>query len=147
MFKHILVPVDGSATALQAVREATRMAQAVKARITLMHAIQVYPYAGLGDTFGDGLAVYLNAAHAAANAAIAEARAVIDAGAVACESRIVEGNNMWRAIVDAVPAVGADLIVMGTHGRGMIDRMLLGSVAQRVLANASVPVMVVHGKE
>ena len=48
MFKHILVPVDGSTIAMQAARSAIRFAQAVKARLTVIHVIHVYPYAGFG---------------------------------------------------------------------------------------------------
>jgi len=54
---------------------------------------------------------------------------------------------VWRGIVETAQSVGADLIVMGTHGRNKIDRLLLGSVTQRVLAHAMVPVMVTHGED
>lgn len=145
MFKHILVPVDGSAIATQAARSAIRFAQAVKARLTVIHVIHVYPYAGFGEGFAEGLSQYLAAANAAAAAAIAGVRAEIEAANLPFESRIAESNTVWRGIVEAAESAGADLIVMGTHGRGKIDRALLGSVTQRVLAHSPVPVMVVHG--
>lgn len=145
MFKHLLVPIDGSATALAAAREASRLAAAVKARLTIIHVVPVYPYAGMGADFGDGQAQYLAAATAAANEVLAAARAEAQAAGLAVESRLAEANVIWRGVVDAAVATGADLIVMGTHGRGKLDRRLLGSVTQRVLSHSPVPVMVIHG--
>lgn len=147
MFKHILVPVDGSKTALHAADTAIELAAKVNANITVVHVIHVYPYVGLGEGAVEGLDQYLSAATASANNAIAAVRARIEAAGVAFESRIAESNTVWRGILDAAEHAETDLIVMGTHGRGMIDRLLLGSVTQRVLSHASVPVMVVRGTD
>ena len=146
MFKQTLVPVDGSTVATQAARSAIRLATAVKARLTVIHVIHVYPYAGLGEGAADGLSEYLAAANAAAARAIGGVRTDVEATGLAFESRIVESNSVWRGVVEAAESAAVDLIVMGTHGRGKIDRLLLGSVTQRVLAHSPVPVMVVHGE-
>ncbi len=146
MFQHILLPVDGSATALKAADAAIELAATMDARITVLHVVHVYPYAGLGEGYAEGLAQYLAAANAAANHAVAQARNRIDAAGLTFESRVVESNAVWRGVLDGAASSGADVIVMGTHGHGKIDRLLLGSVTQRVLAHSPVPVMVVHGE-
>lgn len=147
MFQHILVPVDGSPTARHAADAATTLANEIKAKITVIHVVHMYPYTGFGTGFADGQSVYLSAATATANEAIADVREKITAAGVSVEARVVESNVVWRGIVETAQSVGADLIVMGTHGRNKIDRLLLGSVTQRVLSHATVPVMVTHGEE
>ncbi|MBL8309185.1 MAG: universal stress protein [Burkholderiales bacterium] len=147
MFRHILLPVDGSATALSATDAAIELAATMDARVTVLHVVHVYPYVGLGEGYAEGLSQYLAAANAAANHAVAQARERIEAAGLTFESRVVECNAVWRGVIDGVANCGADVIVMGTHGRGKIDRRLLGSVAQRVLTHSPVPVMVVHGDD
>jgi nucleotide-binding universal stress UspA family protein len=147
MFKHLLVPVDGSATASKAADAAATFASEIGANVTIIHVVHVYPYTGFGAGFAEGQSLYLAAATAAANDALASARETTLARGVVVDTRIVESNVVWRGVVETAAAVGADLIVMGTHGRAKIDRLLLGSVTQRVLAHAPVPVMVVHGDD
>jgi nucleotide-binding universal stress UspA family protein len=58
---------------------------------------------------------------------------------------VIDGHVVHEGIVDTADAIGADLIVMGSHGRSGIEKLLLGSVTQRVLQDAKVPVLVVKG--
>jgi nucleotide-binding universal stress UspA family protein len=58
---------------------------------------------------------------------------------------LVESHAAWRGILEAADSGGADLIVMGSHGRSGIEKLVLGSVAQRVLSHAHQPVLVVRG--
>ena len=147
MFKHILIPVDGSLTARHAAMAAITLATSLKAKLTLIHVVNLYAYAGLGAGFAEGQAMYLSDATASANETIATMRVDIDAAGVPCDTRVVESNAIWRGIVETADSVAADLIVMGTHGRGMIDRLLLGSVTQRVLSHTRLPVMVIRGDD
>lgn len=147
MFQHILVPVDGSITARQAAEAAAKLAGETGAKVTIIHVVHMYPYTGFGAGFAEGQSLYLSAATANANETIATVREVMQNAGVNAQSRIVESNVVWRGIVETTQTVGADLIVMGTHGRSKIDRLLLGSVTQRVLSHATVPVMVIHGDD
>jgi len=147
MFQHILVPVDGSATANKAADAAATLASEIEAKVTVIHVVHTYPYAGFGAGFAEGQSLYLAAATASANDSIASVRDKMQGKGIAVETRVVESNVVWRGVVETTEAVGADLIVMGTHGRSKIDRLLLGSVTQRVLSHASVPVMVIHGDD
>lgn len=145
MFKHILVPVDGSATAQQAVQKAIGLAQAFGSTVTAIYVIDPYPFTGVGTDFAYGQAEYLNAATTEANEATKAAKQTLEAAGVSVNTSIVEAHAAWRGILEAAESVGADLIVMGSHGRRGLERLVLGSVAQRVLSHANLPVLVVRG--
>ncbi|RRD57376.1 universal stress protein [Comamonadaceae bacterium OH2545_COT-014] len=147
MFKHILVPVDGSATALAAVEKAAAVAKAFGSEVTAIYVIDPYPFTGVGAEFAYGQDQYLSAATAEANAAIGAVASQMSAAGVPVQTRVVESHSAWRGILEAAESAGADLIVMGSHGRRGLEKLVLGSVAQRVLANAKLPVLVVRGPE
>ena len=145
MFKHILVPIDGSDTALAAIDKAAGLAKAFGAQVTAIFVIDPYPFTGVGADFAYGQDQYLNAAKAEAGAAIENAAARLKQAGVDAETKVVESHAVWRGVLEAADAVGADLIVMGSHGRSGIEKLLLGSVTQRVLQDAEMPVLVVKG--
>ena len=147
MFQRILVPVDGSPTALQAVDKAVGLAKAFNGAVTAIYVIDPYPFTGVGTDFAYGQAQYLSAATAEAHEAIKSARAQIEAAGVTVDTRVVEQHTPWRGILEAAADTQADLIVMGSHGRRGLEKLVLGSVAQRVLQHAEVPVLVVRAPE
>jgi nucleotide-binding universal stress UspA family protein len=147
MYRQILVPVDGSQTALAALRHAVEVARAFQAELFVVHVIDIYPFLGVGADSAVGQAEYLSAANANAEGALRAAVDIVEAAGVACESATVEGHAAEEGILQAAGTSGADLIVMGSHGRRGIEKLLLGSVTQRVLQNARVPVMVVRGTD
>ena len=144
MFKHILVPVDGSPTAQLAIDKAIGMARAFGARVTAIFVIDPYPFTGIGADFAYGQADYLSAATAQANAAIRTAKVAFEAAGVAVETSVVEAHAAWRGVVDAAAAAQVDLIVMGSHGRSGLEKLVLGSVTQAVLSHTHLPVLVVR---
>ena len=144
MFKHILVPVDGSPTAQLAIDKAIGMARAFGARVTAIFVIDPYPFTGIGADFAYGQADYLSAATAQANAAIRAAKTAFEAAGVAVETSVVEAHAAWRGVVDTAESGGADLIVMGSHGRSGLEKLVLGSVTQAVLSHTHLPVLVVR---
>jgi len=144
MFKHILVPVDGSATAALAVDKAIGLARAFSSKVTVVFVIDPYPFAGVGSDFSYGQTEYLSAATAEANAAIKSAREAFEKASVPVTTSIVEAHAAWRGVVDAASGSQADLIVMGSHGRSGLEKLVLGSVAQHVLSHTHLPVLVVR---
>ena len=145
MFKHLLVPIDGSPTSQLAVDKAIGLARAFSSAVSVLFVIDPYPVTGVGADFSYGQVQYLSAAKAEANEALAAARQVFDAAGVQVSASVVESHSVWRGIVEASEAGGADLIVMGSHGRSGIEKLVLGSVAQRVLSHSPLPVLVVRG--
>lgn len=145
MFTHILVPVDGSGTALLAMDKAVSLAKAFGSRITAVNVIDYYPFVGVGADFAFGQTEYMTAATATANQALAAACGAASAAGQACEQKVVEGHVVHEGILETAKALGADLIIMGSHGRHGIEKLLLGSVTQRVLSHTTLPVLVVRG--
>ena len=145
MFKHILVPVDGSETSLQAVSKAAELAKVFNSEVTAVYVLDPYPFTGVGADFAYGQAQYLSAATAEANKALEDVTERMKDTGVTVKTLVGEGHAIHEGIVRVGENVGADLIVMGTHGRRGLEKLVLGSVAQRVLQTAKVPVLVVRG--
>ncbi|WP_448251422.1 universal stress protein [Ottowia oryzae] len=144
MFKHILVPVDGSETSLAAVDKAIGLAKAFGSTVTAIYVIDPYPFTGVGADFAYGQDQYLGAAKAEANAAVEAVAQRLTAAGLKADTRIVEAHAVWRGIADAAEAVGADLVVMGSHGRRGLEKLVLGSVTQSVLTQTQLATLVVR---
>lgn len=144
MFKHILVPVDGSATSLLAVNKAAQLAKAFGSEVTAVYVLDPYPFTGVGADFAYGQAQYLSAATAEANKALEDVNKAMTDSGVVVKTLIGEGHAVHEGIARVADNVGADLIVMGSHGRRGLEKLVLGSVAQRVLQTARMPVLVVR---
>jgi nucleotide-binding universal stress UspA family protein len=144
MYKHILLPIDGSATSQLAVSHVVQLAKSLGSRVSVLYVIDPYPFAGVGADFAYGQANYISAANAEADLAMERARADLAAEGLSCETSVMESSSVSRGILETASAVGADLIVMGSHGRRGLEKLVLGSVAQRVVSHAHVTVMVVR---
>ncbi len=144
MFKHILVPVDGSATAQLAVEKAIGLAKAFGSRVSAIFVIDPYPFTGVGTDFAYGQAEYLSAATAEANASIKAAKLAFEQAGVSVNTSVIESHAPWRGVVEAASSIQADLIIMGSHGRSGLEKLVLGSVTQAVLSHTHLPVLVVR---
>lgn len=144
MFKHILVPVDGSSTSMLAVARAAALARHFGSDVTALYVVDPYPFTGIGADFAYGQAQYLSAATSEANTALeAVKKAMLDSG-VTVNTVVGEGHAVHEGIERAIESTGADLVVIGSHGRRGLEKFMLGSVTQRVLGVVKVPVMVVR---
>ena len=144
MFKHILVPVDGSPTSLLALSKAAELAKAFGSDVTAVYVIDPYPFTGVGADFAYGQAQYLSAATAEADSALNAVKQHMEQAGIAVSTLIGEGHSVHDGVMQAAKATDADLIVMGSHGRKGLEKLVLGSVTQRVLAASLIPVLVVR---
>lgn len=144
MFEHIFVPVDGSNTSNMALEKTAAIARAFKSRVTVVCVIDTYAFTGVGTEFAYGQSEYLAAATAQANLAINAAKQVLEVGGAAVTAVVLEGQAVYKSILDAAEAANADLIVMGSHGRTGFEKLVLGSVTAQVLAHTHLPVLVVR---
>ena len=144
MFKHLLVPIDGSPTSALAVGKAIGLAKAFDSKVTIIYVVDPYPFTGVGADFAYGQSQYLNAAKAAATESLATARKQMEDAGITLQTATVESHAVWRGILQAADSGDADLIVMGSHGRSGIEKLVLGSFAQKVLANTQLPVLLVR---
>jgi nucleotide-binding universal stress UspA family protein len=144
MFKHILVPVDGSSTARRAIGKAIAIAEAFQSAVTVVYVIDPYAFTGVGTDFAYGQAEYLSAAAAEAEEAIKTAKQAFEERGISVTGSVVEGHSIYRGILEAAATVSADLVVMGSHGRRGLERLVLGSVTAQVLSHAHLDVLVVR---
>lgn len=147
MYRCILVPLDGSETGEGALQHACGLGEHVGARLILLRAVEPHPAAMYGP--GVGVALPLEAIHAeeAADAAEAEAYLARIADALPAGLRVdteVRRGEADATIIAVAAEMGCDLIVMATHSRAGIDRLLHGSVTEQVVREAGIPVLVIH---
>ena len=144
MFRHIIVPVDGSGASGEVVTKAIALAQAFKSQVTVVCVIDAFAFTGVGSDLAYGQVEYLEAATAEAKLAIVNAKASFAAAGVNAAGSVLEGQAVYKSILDAAEESGVDLIVMGSHGRKGLEKLFLGSVAAQILSHTHLPVMIVR---
>jgi nucleotide-binding universal stress UspA family protein len=144
MFKNILLATDGSAASEHAAKLAVSMARTHGASLTALYVSDPYPYLGVGEVNPMGYQAYSAAAqqHAAQAHAQVDALCKVDGPVIDLQARLVEDVAAASGIVESAKELGCDLIIMGSHGRTGIARLMLGSVATKVVAESTVPVLV-----
>ncbi|AGN02633.1 universal stress protein uspa-like protein [Salinarchaeum sp. Harcht-Bsk1] len=141
MYERILVPTDGSAGVERAVEHAIDLATTHGATIHAVYVVNTASYGGIPmETSWDGIRDVLSDE---GQAALERVRTLAEAAEVEAEAAVLDGSPS-RQIVNYAEEADCDLIVMGTHGRGGLDRLLLGSVAERVVRSSEIPVLTVR---
>ncbi len=143
-YKRILVPVDGSPTAAKGMKAAIRLARENRGKLLLLHVVEEYS-AFISPEVGVSLGPILDSLRLVGRRTLARiARSAAKSGAKP-QSVLVEnfGGRVADTIVQQARRLRADLIVMGTHGRRGVNRVLLGSDAELVVRYSPVPVLLV----
>ena len=146
MYERILVPYDGSATSDKALAEAVRLAKLCSSRLRLIHVVDPLTHVSGFETGATYTKQILPGLLAAGMELLRNAREPIEAQGVDIESELIQssGERVARIVVEQAESWKADLIVLGTHGRRGIDRVLMGSDAEQVARTAPVPVLLVR---
>ena len=145
VYRKILVPIDGSPTSTRGLTEAIRLAQDQGAALRLVHVLDE-----LIVTPGAETVVYLDNTvdllRQAGAQILAKAKSLVREAGLEAESVIREimGGRAAESIVAEADSWGADLIVLGTHGRRGVGRLVMGSDAEEVVRTAQVPVLLVR---
>ncbi len=147
MYKQILVATDGSELAQRALDHALALAKATGAEVTVVHiseplAVYGAGYASVAGTVFDPVPELIEAQKSAANNVIEAARRRAEEAGVPAKTLHLDNTYAAEGIVETAGKVGADLIVMGSHGRRGLSRMLLGSQTSNVLTHTKIPVLV-----
>lgn len=145
MFKHILVPTDGSQLSSDTAKRAIAFAKETGAKITFFFAKPDYPVA----FYGEGALIDPTTPDKFAEMAEQQAREILAAHEAAAKAEGVASAGLssvsdipYEAIIGAAEECGADLIFMASHGRRGISGLLLGSETQKVLTHSKIPVLV-----
>ncbi|MGE0802472.1 MAG: universal stress protein [Lautropia sp.] len=143
MYHHIVIPTDGSPLSELAIDQGLELARSIGARLTLVTVIEPFRvFAVLPAEVAETRTDYLERMHEYANGLLAAGAAKAKAAGVIHDTRIVESDQPYRAIIDTAAEQGADLIAMASHGRRGISGLVLGSETVKVLTHSTVPVLV-----
>lgn len=139
MFRHVLVATDGSRLSRPAIRQGVALAKAVGARLTGLTVVA--PYASSGAAFA-ALPGYVEAMRKAGSAALAGFNAEARRRGVPATAAAIDGGEPWRVILRVARSRGCDVIVVGSHGRGGVAGVVLGSETAKLLSRSRIPVLV-----
>lgn len=146
MYRHLLLPTDGSALAMKGVRAGVRLAKGVGARVTGVYVIAPYlpPMYGEAAMYVPAMdpKEYRIASEKHAQKALAAVAAAAREAGVRCKTVFLTDPQPWKGILRAARREKCDAIAMATHGRGGLGGLILGSETTRVLAHSKIPVIV-----
>jgi nucleotide-binding universal stress UspA family protein len=145
MFKHILIPTDGSPVAAKAIKAGVALAKEMGARVTGFYAIEPPPT----HIYGEGylaerkLAEELERrAREIAQQSVDEIAAAAKSAGVACETVVSKAVVPYKGIIDAAEKNKCDAVFMASNGHRGLQGLLIGSVTQKVLTHSKIPVLV-----
>ena len=143
MFKHLLLPTDGSEASQAALLEGVRLAKELNARITGISVVPEFHILTFNTAMlEDTRDVFIAESRAQAHKYLALLNEAAREAGVPCDTEIVLGDHPYEAIIRASDNKGCDLILMASHGRRGVQALLLGSETQKVLTHSKVPVLV-----
>jgi nucleotide-binding universal stress UspA family protein len=145
MYKHILIPTDGSPLSRKAIREGLKLAKAIGAKVTFFNSPAEYEILVYGEYFPPDLITqeeYEERATRNAEKILSAAQKEADAQGVDCSILHQPSRAPWEAIIAAAKKRRCDLIFMASHGRRGLAGMLLGSETTKVLTHSKIPVLV-----
>ena len=143
-YQNILVPVDGSETSYAAVAQAAELAKAFGGKITVVQVLALDPYIAAEYISATQTNDLIERARTSVSKTLEETAAKFSDLGIPVEAKLLEGQVVHREIIREAETSKADLIVIGSHGRTGLKRLFLGSVAQSVLGEAHIPVLVVR---
>lgn len=146
MYQRILVPVDGSDTSNAGLAEAIKLAKLTGGQLRLMHVVDESPFLLSAEGMAAISTDVLGLLRQGGERILEQARNLVVAQKVAVDTKLYDGvtSRLSDCVNDQVAQWQADLIVLGTHGRRGVGRMLLGSGAEQVAREATVPVLLVR---
>ena len=143
LFRHLLLPIDGSDLSLRAFSMGLELAKTFDAKVLALHVVPPFnSFAYMTELLAATELSFSQQAVQTASHYLDEAKALAKAAQVPCECHYAFGERPHQAILDAVNEHHCDLIVMATHGWHGLNRLMLGSETQKVLLQSKIPVLV-----
>ena len=149
MYQRILVPIDGSTTSNQGLDEAIKLAKLTGASLRVIHVVDALTFATGSELYGGFASDVIPQMREAGEQIVEKARTRVKEQGVTVDSMLFNSlsTRVSDIVVDQAKAWDADLIVIGTHGRRGVNRLMLGSDAEQIVRMAPVPVLLVRAPE
>ena len=146
MYKRLLIATDGSSLSERAIEQGVGLAKVLGASVVGFHTVpSLRLYAGGPVGFDNSFEeAYRHSSAKQAQECLERVEQIAEEVGVTCHVHSMYGGLVHQAILDAVKEHQCDLVVMASHGRGRVGSLLLGSVTQKVLAPADLPVLVIR---
>jgi len=141
MYKHILLPTDGSPLSQKAVENGIQFARTIKARVTGFYAITLPPSFDADIPINLRDQAYANVKEMA-DKTLSKLKKSASAAGVECEVVLETNFQPYVGIINSAEQEGCDLIMMASHGRSGLGALLIGSETQKVLTHSKIPVLV-----
>jgi nucleotide-binding universal stress UspA family protein len=143
MFKHILLPTDGSQLSEIAIQEGIELAKAINARVTGFHVLPEFPaFTYHPEMLGDIKEEFAGDSRARATQYLRVIEEAANKARVRCDTGYTSSAHPYEAIIRAAEENGCDLILMASHGRRGVQGLLIGSETHKVLTHTKIPVLV-----
>jgi nucleotide-binding universal stress UspA family protein len=143
MYKHILLPIDGSDFGQGSIAYAIRLAKSLDAKLSVLHVTAPYRDIAIGEVASLlPESEYKTRTTAFAAEVLAKAKDAAATAGLAVSVQTVSHSHPWEAIIQTAKEQGADLIVMASHGRRGLAGILIGSETKKVLTHSTIPVLV-----
>ena len=143
MFKHLLVPTDGSELSEAAIRAAVQFARSIEAKVTGFYAMPKFHVLAYGpEMVTDTRPQFEEDCKAQADRFLTVIMQAAKAADVPCDTALKTSDQPYEAIIGTAKEKGCDLIMMASHGRRGVQALLLGSETQKVLTHSKIPVLV-----
>ena len=142
MYRHILIPTDGSEPAEHGVTQGLALAKSLRAKVSVIFVVEPLSEMRRGPPILEALAQYAELRNEQATSVLDRAASAAKEAGVSCKTIQVENGQPHQAIIAAAEERGCDLIVMSSHGRSGLAMLLIGSVTNKVLTQAKTPVLV-----
>ena len=142
-YQNILIPIDGSETSLSAIQHAVEFSKAFKSKITIVQVMTLDPYIAteyLSNTQGNQL-IERAKQFIQDNLNVVQEKFANDG--ITVETKLLEGENISQTITQAVDDLNIDLVILSSHGRTGLKKLIMGSVAQSLITDLHIPVFVI----
>ena len=144
MYERILICTDGSDVTDKAVQSAIALAKATGGQLFTISVKEPFPYSAISEMQPVPPQEFFDAQERIAAERVKAVVAAAGSAGLTCQAHTVEALHPWEAILDHAKTQACDLIVMASHGRTGVRRWFLGSVAEEVLRQSSVPVLLIR---
>jgi nucleotide-binding universal stress UspA family protein len=145
MFKHILIPIDGSELSEAAVQNGIQLARSLNAKVTGLHVVlPFHVFTTRTEMLEDTKGQYERESKIQAEQFLNFIKKTAQKAEVRCETEYATSDHPYETIIKTAENRGCDLIVMASHGRRGVQGVLIGSETQKVLTHTKTPVLVVH---
>ena len=143
MFKHILLPIDGSELSEAAIQKGIQFAKSINAEVTGFHVIlPFHVFTIQTEMLEDTKKQYESESKVRAEQFLGVIKKAAEKAGVRCDTDYVTSNHPYEMIIQAAEKKGCDLIMMASHGRRGVQGLLIGSETQKVLTHTKIPVLV-----